>query len=122
MTEIEKIQHLEVVKDRQLAFKSEAMRVLACKILQRALVSDRVWPDEIDHSDIADEDKNCIGSPFRRLMNIGILGHGSDFRRSRADGARGRTVFVYHLLDRRLAEVFLKRNGVAIAPKQMEML
>jgi hypothetical protein len=108
-------QHLEKVKDLQFAFKSEAVKRYACRVAEIAADHGAVWPDEVDVELVNEEDRNCVGGVYRWLKNAGILVHTTEFRRSKADGAKGRTIFKYLLANESLARTFLRRNQPAPA-------
>ena len=114
--------HLEKVKDLQMAFKSDAVRKFACLVVDLAIGQKEFWPDQIDVDQLAEADRNCIGSVYRWLCNVGILVRTEHFRRSEADGAKGRTIFQYRLADDKLARVFQTRNSVVHVEHQPELL
>jgi hypothetical protein len=115
--------HLEVVKDRQIAFKSPTIQRLACRIVRAAVTGGYVWPDQVSHDDIPAQDRNCIGSTYRLLCNVGIIQRQPHFRRSEADDSKGRTIFQYALLDRQLGRAFLRRNDPEhVAATQMALI
>jgi hypothetical protein len=114
--------HLERVKDLQEAFKPAAVRWYACEVVETALGNGWVWPDEVALDGLAEEDKNCVGSVYRWLVHIGLLSRSAHFRRSEAEGAKGRTIFRYDLVCHALARTFLDRQGhEQPAPRQEEM-
>ena len=102
--------HLERVKDLQEAFKPGVGRVVAVRIMERAIEAGEVWPDQVHFDDIPQADHNCVGSAWRKLKNVGLIAHTASFRRSEAEGAKGRTIFKWVLVDATLARVFLRRN------------
>ena len=73
--------------------------------------SNGLWPDDVDVTAVAASDKNCVGSAWRLLTKAGILEVTTDFRRSKAEGARGRKIFKYLNGSAGKARTFLKRNG-----------
>lgn len=104
--------HLNEVALKQLTWKPGAMRNIAIAIAQ-AFLGDRIqWADEVDLSNVAAKDKNCIGSAWRLLAKAGIIEPIGGFRRSIKEASRGRKVFKYRLASERLAKTFLSRNGV----------
>lgn len=105
---------LEHTKDKHLAFKNDCMRSFACRVVQTALDKGAFWPDDIDHASVAEKDRNCIGSCFRWLCNVGIIEKTGAFRRSTAESSNGRTIFEYRLLNGGKAKAFLKRNEVIV--------
>lgn len=115
-------QDLQKVLSLQWAFKSETLRTIAVRIIQFSLTHEFIWPDQIEHDDIDVEDRNCIGTVFKLLANAKLLLRGDKFRRSTAEGARGRTIFCYHPGNRRLAETFLKRNSAKVPTKQLQLI
>jgi hypothetical protein len=108
--------HLETVKDRQQAFKSEVMRLAAVMITRTALHNSGVWPDDYSISQIASDDRNCIGSAYRWLRNAGIIEMTDEHRSSTAEGAKGRIIFKWRLKDEKLARAFLARNDRSEEP------
>jgi hypothetical protein len=90
-------------------FKSEQLHRFARAILSVAIANREVWPDEVEVDTIAKSDRNCIGSTWRWLCNIGILRPTAEFRRSQAKGAKGRKIFKYILHDPNLAKTVLGR-------------
>lgn len=114
--------HLEQVKDRQIAFKNPAIRGVAVRVVETAIASPHsFWPDQVEHDDLADADRNTIGSAFRLLVNAGLITRANAYRRSTAAGAKGRTIFGYSLTSRTLAETFLRRNGSSRKQSQLEL-
>lgn len=113
--------HLERVKDLQMAFKSEAVVNYALEAVWLAVSAGWVWPDAVPLEDMADEDKNCVGSVYRWPVHAGLLARSASFRRSQAEGAKGRTIFRYDLVRLELARTFLARQGRPLAKRQMEM-
>jgi len=114
--------HLEQVKDRQIAFKNPAIRGVAVRVIKTAIGSpESFFPDQVEHTDLADADRNTIGSAFRLLVNAGLIARADSYRRSTASGAKGRTIFGYLLINRSLAETFLSRNGAATKPSQLDL-
>lgn len=114
--------HLENVKDLQMAFKSQVVKNVARNIVEVALIKGHLWPDDIDTSNVEKQDKNCIGSVYRWLCNINVLVRGGEFRRSKSDGSRGRTIFKYHLVSRSKANAFLRANGMVVKTGQLDLI
>lgn len=98
---------------KQISFKPGVCRAVACKIVRAFLSSEvvGVWPDEIDFSDVAVDDKNAIGLAFRRLRTIGLVEQTGQYKGSDAKGSKGRAIFQWKLNNYRLAKTFLARNG-----------
>jgi hypothetical protein len=115
MDALETTQHLERVKDLQFAFKSDAVKRYACRVAELAADHGFFWPDEVDVELVSEEDRNCVGGVYRWLVNSGILVRTAEFRRSKAEGAKGRTIFKYGLVNEALARTFLRRNQPAPA-------
>lgn len=111
---------LDEVALRQLVWKPGPMRDTAIAICKSALadMSFAFWPDEVLLPELQAADRNCIGSAFRLLTKAGIIERLGSFRRSKAKGANGRTVFAYQLVSRAKAETFLRRNGATTIPKR----
>jgi predicted transcriptional regulator len=114
MNKTESTKHLERVKDLHVAFKSRATMSVTFKIAKAALESSPFYPDSVHHEDIDTRDKNTVGSAYRMLANIGLIQRTSHFRRSKADGAKGRTIFAYELVNRALAIKFLQVNDTYV--------
>lgn len=116
---------LDGVALNQLVWKSESCKKIAVRICQKACAcADAFFPDEISHEGIADADANVVGSMFRYLASKKygkIIARTGSFRRSKAEGAHGRTVFAYVLTSRALAESLVKRHDSACANPQQEM-
>lgn len=116
---------LDGVVINQLVWKSDACKKIAVRICQKACSCvDAFYPDEVSHEGIVDADANAIGSMFRYLAGKKtgrIIARTGSFRRSKADGAHGRTVFAYVLSSRALAESLVRRNGESVQNPQTEM-
>lgn len=115
---------LDEITIKQLTWKPTVARNVAVRIVQTALASDHLFPDEVIFEGVpslTEADKNCIGTAWRNLVNQGILERGTSFRRSTAPNANGRTVFAYKLASVGLAKTFLERNGVAWDAGQKEL-
>ena len=116
---------LDGVVISQLIWKSDACKKIAVRICQTACsCADSFFPEDIRHDDLAAEDVNCIGSVFRYLAGKKagkIISRTGTFRRSKADGAHGRTVFAYVLTSRALAESLVKRYGASVQNPQTEL-
>ena len=117
---------LDLATLQQMTWKATTTRAIACTIVSHMLsCPDVLWPDEISFSEVPGyntDDANCVGLAYRNLARQGIIRHGSSFRRSTAENARGRTIFPYMLESRSRAELFLKRNGGQVAPTQVELI
>jgi hypothetical protein len=111
-------EHLNEVALAQLTWKPSVIRNVACDIVTAAVALHplHVWPDKVNLAGVADSDKNCVGSAWRLLAKAKVIEHTTSFRRSEADGARGRTVFAYRLTSLTRAQTFLERNGVKYQP------
>ncbi len=98
---------------KQISFKPGVCRAVACKIVRAFLSAETVgvWPDEIDFTDVAGDDKNSIGLAFRRLRTIGLIEQSGQYKSSEAKGSRGRAIFQWNLVNFGLAKTFLARNG-----------
>ena len=109
-----------------MTWKATTSRAVACAIVRHMMTcQDVLWPDEINFNEVPGyntDDANCVGLAYRNLARQGIIRHGSSFRRSTAENARGRTIFPYLLESRARAELFLKRNGAAVTPTQGSLL
>ena len=109
--------HLDATVILQLTWKPSVLRNVACRIVRAMLdggqFSSGLWPDQVDISDVGDDDRNTIGSAYRLLTKAAIIEPTADFRRSKAKGARGRKVFKYVLGRRSRAETFLRRPSAA---------
>ena len=92
------------------------MRTIGCRIAQAALAAKHCnfWPADVDISDIALADRNCVGSAFRLLTKAGIIERLLTFERSSRESSGGRTVFAYRLVSAKLASTFIQRNGGAL--------
>ena len=115
--------HLEHVKDCQIAFKTPVLLAYAVQVVKVAAAFGQVWPDDIDTAHIQKKDRNCIGTVFIILKNVGILTHSRDFRKSKAAGRKGSTIFKYALASQSLATAFLKRHTPegSFIPGQQEL-
>jgi hypothetical protein len=111
--------HLEHVKDCQFAFKSTAVESYACEAVARALRHGVVWPDEVPIGLMSEDDRNCIGPVWRWVAGAGIWTRNGEWRRSEAEGAKGRTIFQYVLLDEGLGNLFLTRRGRARVDREI---
>ena len=100
---------LDEIALRQYAWKNTAMIRVTCAICEAALKGGVFWPDQVDTSSIATEDRNCIGSTYRNLRRLGIINLTGRFRRSQGERTHGRVVFEYQLQSRTLAETLLTR-------------
>lgn len=94
----------------QWTWKTATMQKVATRVLKTALRQNEFWPDEIDFSDVADDDRNCIGSVFRTLRGLGIIEQTGEYRRSTGYRANGRTVFQYYCQRPPLARSLLNRT------------
>ncbi len=114
------------VKDLQQAFKHAVLIRVARKMVELALAAGEFWPDEYSIAEIAQRDKNCVGSAYNWLRGAKIIArHPTENRPSKASGANGRTIFKWVLCDRSLAETFLRRNpevNEPVATVQTEFL
>lgn len=105
---------LDAATISQLTWKPSVKRDIAVKILGHMVGNnDRiVWPDEIDFTSIAKDDRNCIGTTWRTLAKMDMIKRMDGHRRSTSEESRGRTIFSYRLTNEALARAFLRRNGV----------
>lgn len=115
---------LDLVSIKQLTWKSASCARIAVRICNRALANPIFYPDEIDHDDLPEDDRNCVGSVFRTLSGrrLGIIERGTTFKRSESDGRRGSTVFAYSLKSRGLATALVKRLGAQAEEPQKDLL
>jgi hypothetical protein len=114
---------LDDVAIKQLMWKPGPMRTAAVSIVRAALENRTFWPDTLGLEEtIGSKDKNCIGSAFRILIKTGIIRKTGDWRQSRQDDSRGRTVFEYTLSGSAgLARSFLRANDVEPPKEQGEL-
>lgn len=114
--------HLSEVLNNQLVWKNPSCVKIAVRICQKALNSDKFYPEDIAHQDLPDEDVNCIGSLFKFLAGkkTAIIARTTHFKRSEAKGRRGSTVFAYTLQSRSLAESLVRRLGAKAENPQRE--
>src|ERR1035438_9080742 len=120
--------HLDQVTLRQLTWKASSFRNAAIRIVNKALEIGTVefYPDDVSMGGIktsleattAQMDANCIGTAYRLLMNNGIIKRTGNYRRSKARGRRGATVFGLMLDSTAKAKTFLLRNGVTNPPPE----
>lgn len=102
---------LDDVAIKQFVWKSETMKLVAHRILDRALsVPDTFWPDEVQLDDVPKESKNCIGSVFRVLRNMGLIENTGNHRSSIADDAHGRIVWEYRVCHTELCRSLYERS------------
>jgi len=95
-----------------LTWKPSVVRNVARCIVERVVCEPfGVWPDELVLDFVSDADVNSIGIAWRLLTRAGVIRHTANFRRSTAEGARGRTIFLYQLSSMARAQTFLQRNG-----------
>jgi hypothetical protein len=115
-------QLLDQVALKQLTWKPSLIRNLAVTIVERALATDTLWPDEISLAGLLPTDRNTVGIAWRLLTRAEVIQQTGDYRKSNADGRRSGTVFEYQLKSRTRAETFLKRNGrTVVRGEQQEM-
>lgn len=113
---------LEVVEALQESFKPGAIGDFAVRIVQVALRQGYVWPDEVSKAHLSDKDKQTVGSAYRRLKNAGVLIWTAECRKAESESKRkGSIIFKYLLGDRRLADLFIRRNTTP-PPKTEEQL
>lgn len=116
------IEDLNEVAIKQLIWKPGPMRTAAVQIVNAAMDSGIVWPDQIDFSGVEEQDKNCIGTAFRLLMKESIIMRTDRFRRSESGASKGRTIFGYRLLDPLKAATFLARHKSESAVKLKQQM
>ncbi len=114
---------LDAALIKQISFKPGVCRSVACKIVRAFLSAETVgvWPDTIDFSDVAGDDKNAIGLAFRRLRTIGLIEQTGQYKGSDAKGSKGRAIFQWRLNSTRIAKTFLERNGDPWKETQAEL-
>lgn len=105
----------------QLTWKQKVCAIVAVRILELALKYDEFYPDDVETRDILDEDKNIIGTTFRRLTKQKLIAETGNYRRSSAESANGRRIFGYKLASRALAETLVERLGGVRFSKQREL-
>jgi len=108
-------QLLDDVTLKQIAFKPGLMQAVAVTIVSQFLPDRIIWLDEVElPPGLEKKDMNCVSATWRRLCKLGILKRmegAENYRRSAKKSRRGGTVFKYRVLNEKLAETFLKRNG-----------
>jgi len=108
-------QHLDEKTILQMSFKVSTVQTIAVFIVEQFLPDKIKWLDEVKlPPGIEKRDMNCVSLVWRRLAKLGILKkmEGSDnYRRSKKKTRRGGVVWKYRMLNARLAETFLRRNG-----------
>lgn len=81
-------------------FKTRQMAFCAAVIMGAALRSpSEFWPDELDFSGVALEDKNCIGNTYKALIGLKLIRKTGGWRGSKATttGRKGSPVFAYQV-------------------------
>jgi hypothetical protein len=115
-------QHLDGATIKQMTWKPGVLRNLAVTIVERALTTDKLWPDEISLAGLSPDDRNTVGIAWRLLARAEVIQQTGSYRKSNADGRRSGTVFEYELKSRARAQTFLQRNGrTVIEPNQREL-
>lgn len=115
---------LDKVTIDQLVWKPSPVLTVAIRVTQAAIFAEGlpIWPDDIDTSDIGDDDKNCIGIAFRLLAKQDIVERqNNNTRKSKAGPRKGSYIAAYRLKNLALAKEFLRRNKVVPPDPQMKM-
>ncbi len=106
---------LDEIALKQWAWKNQKLLTACLLIAEKAVQKVVFWPDDIGFDFLlSDDDRNVIGSAWRQCArNLGIIEKTGSFRRSKGDGANGRTIFQYRLLNKGVAMAFLNRYDKA---------
>ncbi len=105
-----------------LTFKPAQFRSAMAAIVQKGLDGSPIWPDEVDFSKVPEDSRNAIGNSFKVLSRAGIIEQVSDWRKSKAEGQKGRRMFAWRIASVTLGETFLRRNGEVPVKGQMQLL
>lgn len=106
---------------QQLTWKQKVCAIIAVRILTKALSSMAFFPDEVDFSDINADDKNVIGTTFRRLTKMEMIKETGNYRRSKSEDANGRRIFEYEVASTALANALVERLGGVRFDKQQDL-
>jgi hypothetical protein len=102
---------LDDIALKQFAWKNQKLLTACLLIAHQALKTPIFWPDQLSFDFLlTDEDRNIIGSAWRMVTkSLGLIEKTGNWRRSKAEGVNGRNIFEYRLINRPMAEAFLKR-------------
>lgn len=115
-------EHLDNVLLAQYTFKTEQLQAACICIAEVAAQNDSFWPDEVDFSMLAMEDRNVMGSAYRLLATkFKMIERTMTAKRSTTKNSNGHTIFQYRTLNRPLLRAFLAANKKSGFKDQFEM-
>lgn len=105
---------LDDIALNQFIWKNKKLLTSCLLIAHKALEKNFFWPDELVFDFLlTEEDRNVIGSAWRMCSkSLGIIEKTGHFRRSKAEGVNGRTIFEYQLIDQGVARAFVRRYDI----------